>query len=98
MTDIVHRLRHWRNFKLANRNAMFDEAAFEIELLRSGAVAGCETVCPHVRGTVTQHCALNFTITDEEREAIEFFADIHCDDEPPHEFAATLRSLLERLQ
>jgi len=36
-------------------------------------------------------------LTDEEREAIEFFADIHCDDEPPHEYAATLRSLLERL-
>jgi hypothetical protein len=36
-------------------------------------------------------------LTDEEREAIEFFADIHAEDQPPHEYAATLRSLLERL-
>jgi hypothetical protein len=36
-------------------------------------------------------------ITDEEREAIEFFADIHSDDEPPHAFAVTLGKLLERL-
>jgi hypothetical protein len=36
-------------------------------------------------------------ITAEEREAIEFFADIHADDDPPHEYADTLRSLLERL-
>jgi hypothetical protein len=34
MSDIVERLRHWRIYKLANRNAMFDEAAFEIERLR----------------------------------------------------------------
>jgi hypothetical protein len=37
-------------------------------------------------------------ITDEEREAIEFFADIHADDEPPHEYAVTLRSLLNRVK
>jgi hypothetical protein len=37
------------------------------------------------------------TLTDEEREAVRFFADIHSDDEPPHEYAATLRKLLERL-
>jgi len=64
---------------------------------RNGAVKGCETVCPHVRGTVTQHCSLNFTLTDDEREAVAFFANIHADDEPPHEYADTLRSLLERL-
>jgi hypothetical protein len=34
-------------------------------------------------------------ITNEEREAIAFFAEIHADDEPPHEFAVTLRLLLE---
>ena len=37
-------------------------------------------------------------LTDEEREAIEFFADIHADDEPPHEYAVTLRSLLNRVK
>jgi hypothetical protein len=95
MTDIVHRLRHWRNFKLANRNAMFDEAAFEIELLRSGAVADCDTVCQHVRGTVTQHCSLNFTLTDEEREAIVWCVELL--DELESSKADTLRDLLERL-
>jgi len=35
-------------------------------------------------------------LADEEREALEFFADIHADDEPPHEYADKLRSLLER--
>jgi hypothetical protein len=93
MSDIVHRLRHWRNFKLARRNAMFDEAAFEIELLRNRAAAPCETVCPHVRGTVTQHCSLNFTLTDEEREAIATAADLLIGSKP----GATLRKLLERL-
>jgi NMD protein affecting ribosome stability and mRNA decay len=38
------------------------------------------------------------TLTDDEREAIEFFADIHADDDPPHEYADTLRSLLERMK
>jgi hypothetical protein len=32
--------------------------------MRNGASAACETVCPHVRGTVTQYCSLNFTLTD----------------------------------
>jgi hypothetical protein len=47
--------------------------------------------CPHVRGTVTQYCSLNFTLTDEEREAIEFVVD--SSRAAPH---ATLRKLLER--
>jgi hypothetical protein len=63
---------------------------------RNGAVEARETVCQHVRGTVTQHCSLNFTLTDEEREAIREGADAlygnGCDED-----AATLRSLLERL-
>ena len=36
-------------------------------------------------------------LTDEEREAIEFFAWIHSDDEPPHEHADALAKLLARL-
>jgi hypothetical protein len=40
---------------------------------------------------------VSFTLTAEEREAVQFFADIHWDDDPPHEYAATLRALLERL-
>jgi hypothetical protein len=36
-------------------------------------------------------------LTDAEREAISFFAEIHADDEPPHEYAVVLGKLLERL-
>ena len=76
-------------------------AADEIERLRNGAT------CPHVRGTVTQHCSLNFTLTDDERAAIEGVAGFlfglsetgikagTCQVLREHE--ATLRSLLERL-
>jgi hypothetical protein len=40
-------------------------AADEIERLRSQP-------CPHVTGTVTQHCTLTpFTLTDAEREAVD---------------------------
>jgi hypothetical protein len=56
-----------------------------------------DAICPHVRGTVTQHCSLNFTLTDEEREAIEVAAAAYAGDHGER-FAATLRSLLERLK
>ena len=65
----------------------------EIERLRNGAAEGRETVCPHVRGTVTQHCSLNFTLTDEEREAIELAISKRLDLDAIY----TLRNLLERL-
>jgi hypothetical protein len=65
-----------------------DEAAAEIERLRNGAA------CPHVRGTVTQHCSLNFTLTDEEREAVAFAAEHFMVFKSQ---AATLRNLLKRL-
>ena len=64
MSDIVHRLRDWRNLHLALGGKLFEEAADEIERLRN------DGACPHVRGTVTQHCSLNFTLTAEEREAV----------------------------
>jgi hypothetical protein len=51
-----------------------------------------DATCPHVRGTVTQHCSLNFTLTDEEREALHWFAHYGL----PEHRAATLRKLLER--
>jgi hypothetical protein len=92
--DIVSRLRHWRGRHLAHGGMLFEEAAAEIERLRSGAVAARETVCPHVRGTVTQHCSLNFTLTDEERAAIVTAADLLIGSRP----GATLRSLLERMK
>ncbi len=65
---------------------------------RNGAVDARETVCPHVRGTVTQHCSLNFTLTDEERAAIyRAEARLRTAYVPDDETAATLRKLLERL-
>ena len=65
---------------------------------RNGAADGCETVCPHVRGTVTQHCSLNFTLSDEEREAVEWFAEVRkpLDSLDGGEYVATLRKLLGR--
>jgi hypothetical protein len=68
-----------------------DEAAAEIERLRNGAA------CPHVRGTVTQYCTLNFTITDEEREAISAASKLLAID-GYQLISATLRSLLDRLE
>ena len=56
--------------------------------------------CPYVVGTTTLHCSLTpFTLTDEEREAIEFALDrlrgtLRGNEECEH--AESLRSLLER--
>jgi hypothetical protein len=99
MSDIAERLRKWfKDVNAVSAIDLMDEAANEIERLRNSAVEGCETVCPHVRGTVTQHCSLNFTLTDEEREAVEYFAAFHRSPREGDANAAdTLRSLLERL-
>jgi hypothetical protein len=65
---------------------------------RNGAAEASETVCPHVRGTVTQHCSLNFTLTDEEREAIEAARGCLADhDAREGAIDEVLRKLLERL-
>jgi hypothetical protein len=87
MTDIVERIRTLRYVHVPVASQLMAEAAAEIERLRNGAV------CPHVRGTVTQHCSLNLTLTDEERAAILAAADLLIGSKP----GATLRSLLERL-
>ena len=94
MTDIVKRLRTWCHAVDAeSAQDLMDDAAAEIERLRNGAA------CPHVRGTVTQHCSLNFTLTDEERAAISFFAELRGGDfDSCLPRAATLRELLERLK
>jgi hypothetical protein len=84
--------------RVSGKAEEFAEAAYKIAdamlLQRNGAVDTRETVCPHVRGAVTQHCSLNFTLTDSEREAIET-AVRWLEPYPP--VAATLRSLLARL-
>jgi len=92
MTDIVESLRRevvWE----PDVGDLLNAAADEIERLRKGGV------CPHVRGTVTQHCSLNFTITVEEREAIyRAEARLRTAYVPDDKTAVTLRSLLERLK
>jgi hypothetical protein len=90
MTDIVKRLRTWCHAVDAeSAQDLMDEAAAEIDRLRHGAA------CPHVRGTVTQHCSLNFTLTDAERLSLEFA--VETGRVATHD-AATLRKLLERLK
>jgi hypothetical protein len=91
--DIVERIRSLRYVHVPVASQLMEEAVAEIERLRNGAT------CPHVRGTVTQYCSLNLTLTDEEREAVAYFAVIEGDKYLPaaNTAAATLRSLLERL-
>ena len=88
--DIASRLKHWRGLHLAHSGELFEEAASEIERLRTLAAH----TTPH-EGSVQAQC----TLTDEEREAIEWcveMATVHameCDDE-----LVTLRNLLERFK
>lgn len=93
MSDIVSRLRHWSHgLTYDPAVGLMHESAAEIERLRNGAT------CPHVRGTVTQHCSLNFTLTDEERAAIEAaIAYLQPVGNYDSRVQTTLRSLLERL-
>jgi hypothetical protein len=52
--------------------------------------------CPYVTGTVTRYCTLTpFTLTDAEREAIDWAA-YAAEKWYEHAAAATLRGLLER--
>jgi hypothetical protein len=84
--DIASRLRNWRGLHLAHGGELFEEAAAEIERLRSQP-------CPYVTGTVTQHCTLTpFTLTDEEREAVAYYVGTG----GPDAVDATLRTLLAR--
>jgi hypothetical protein len=49
--------------------------------------------CPHVVGRTTLHCSLTpFTLTDDERAAVQWFAHYGL----PERYAAALRPLLER--
>jgi hypothetical protein len=81
--------------------SVFDEAADEIERLRR-QVSQQEnsTTCPHVVGKTTQYCSLTpFTLTDEEREAIGYFAAATGPQylEATNHYAAVAKALLERL-
>ena len=85
--DIVSRLRNWRGLHLAHGGELFEEAAAEIERLRSQP-------CPYVTGSVTRYCTLTpLTLTDAEREAIRFAAVVYEQGGRAAD-AATLRRLL----
>ena len=90
--DIVTRLRQWAIATDAvPASDLMDEAAAEIERLRAKP-------CPYVTGSVTRHCTLTpltLTLTDEEREAIDWAA-YAAEKWYEHTAAATLRGLLER--
>jgi hypothetical protein len=103
MSDIVTRLRNWREVHLARLHLLMDEAADEMERLSANGdcpdadnAANGDKPCPYVTGKTTQYCTLTpFTLTDEEREAVEWAVAAASDCEHPAE--DTLRSLLERL-
>lgn len=85
--DIVDRL-----LKMSgpNKPNVCSEAATEIERLRS-------LPCPYVVGDVTRHCTLTpFTLTPDEREAVEWAVSAAEDCQHPAD--DTLRGLLERLK
>ncbi len=84
--------------------SVFDDAADEIERLRR-QVSQQEnsTNCPHVVGKTTQHCSLTpFTLTDEERDAVELAAGDYLYHQDPggraQHIRETLLGLLERLK
>lgn len=92
--DITVRLTRWCE-QPVDRTAtqeLMDEAAREIERLRNGGA------CPHVRGIVTQHCSLNFTLTDAERQAIQKALKWALTLRDTGLTADSLRSILERLK
>jgi hypothetical protein len=105
MNDIVTRLRDWRNVHLARLHILMDEAADEME--RLSKMGDCpdrdnaanEDNTPATHGTPSEGSEQSgCTLSDEEREAVEYFAAFH---QSPREAdataAATLRGLLERL-
>ena len=102
MSDIVTRLRDWRNVHLARLHILMEEAADEMERLsangdcpvadnaanRDNTPAAHATQC---EGSEQSGC----TLSDSEREAVEWFARVgHSDDGGR---AATMRGLLKRL-
>ena len=90
MSDLTDRLRRWAiSTDAVPASDLMEEAADEIERLRSQP-------CPYVTGTVTQYCTLTpLTLTDAEREAI--LGAIEAEHgRGAWQWAATLRTLLER--
>jgi hypothetical protein len=83
-SDIVTRLRNWRTVHLARLHLLMDEAADEMERL-------CQVLSEKNHYPDLDNAAAQDILTDEEREAIAFFARDNWAMSP------VLRSLLERL-
>ena len=92
--DIVSRLRNWRGLHLAHSGELFDEAADEMDRLRSAYATAVQRLASEIA---------RLRLTDEEREAVETARSIfeQGGDEFDHDGdrarAVTLRGLLDRL-
>jgi len=90
-SDIVTRLRNWREVHLARLHLLMEEAADEMERVRQ--VLSQKNDCPDADNAAAQDI-----LTDEEREAVSWCVEMamnsatDCVDE-----IRTLRGLLERL-
>jgi hypothetical protein len=101
--DIVSRLKHWRGLHLAHSGELFEEAAAEIASLREAIrhLAEQDATLSVQDGSVT--VTLDATLTDEEREAIAWFAEVRkpltrlTQSHNREKYKDTLRKLLERL-
>ena len=96
MTDIVERLRHWSHGLTYDPAAgLMHEAAAEIDRLREAIrrLAEQDATLSVRDGNVT--VTMDATLTDEEREAIEWCIFQQA---TPQRVAVTLRKLLERLK
>ena len=103
MTDIVARLRDWRNVHLARLHLLMEEAADEMERLSANGDCPAQDNAanrdntPATHGTPSEGSEQGgCTLTDDEREAVQ------CAIAAEHErgawqWAETLHGLLERL-
>ena len=102
MTDLVTRLRDWREVHLARLHLLMDEAADEMERLSANGDCPVPDNAAKQDNTPATHATPRVgseqsgcTLTDAERAAVERAADLidakTCGD------SATLRLLLERL-
>lgn len=99
MSDIVERIRSLRFVHVPGTSDLMEEAAAEIERLRSSIcrLADQDATLSVQGGSVT--VTMDATLTDEEREAVLAMA-CHCDTRSGLEWvrlSAILRGLLERL-
>jgi hypothetical protein len=99
--DIVLRLRNWRGLHLAHSGDLFEEAAGEIERLRASSpeIRNLERMRDMLLEERKMWRRTHMTLTDEEREAVEWFSHFGRPQNGPviGKHADTLRSLLARL-